>query len=168
MLVALPARMSEWKEFLAEVMPHWKSLRASATRFGLDPDDLAQETWLRALAAHQSYRPGSNARAWLQRILINVACTEHRRRTRDRRRCARVAAQPTAPPDEPARPEPDVDVQAALRALGPRDRRVVELADVEGLRYRDVARILGCPVGTIMSRLHRARRRLRRSVRLAA
>ncbi len=162
--------MSELNEFVAEVLPHLKSLRAAATRLGLDADDLVQETYVRALSAHASYRAGSNARAWLQRILVNVAMSEHRKRARDRRLQARVAALP--PPEsaavEAAAPEPEVDVQAALGALGPRDRRVVELADVEGLRYRDVARILGCPVGTVMSRLHRARRRLRASARLVA
>jgi RNA polymerase sigma-70 factor (ECF subfamily) len=159
----------ELQEFLGEVMPHLDALHAAAARLGLDADDLVQETYLRALAAWRTYRPGSNARGWLHRILTNVAMSEHRRRARDRRLCARVAAQPheeAAPDPEPR--GPDVDVQAALEALAPRDRRVVELADVEGLRYRDVARILGCPVGTVMSRLHRARRRLRAQARVAA
>jgi len=160
---------TELEVFLAEVMPHLDALHAAAAHLGLDADDLVQETYLRAIAAWRTYRPGSNARGWLHRILTNVAMTEHRRRARDRRLAARVAAEPS--PDAVIEIEPrgpDVDVHAALAALEPRDRRVVELADVEGLRYRDVARILGCPVGTVMSRLHRARRRLRAQARLAA
>jgi RNA polymerase sigma-70 factor, ECF subfamily len=162
--------MTEIDAFVDEVMPHLDDMRARARHLGLDADDLVQETYARALAARHTYRAGSNARAWLGRILLNVALTEHRRRARDRRLEARVLAQPQpeAPrPDDP-RLEPSVDVCAALKSLPERDRRVVELADVEGLRYRDVARVLGCPVGTVMSRLHRARRKLRTAARLAA
>jgi RNA polymerase sigma-70 factor (ECF subfamily) len=165
-LLNTPA-MSELNEFLDEVMPHRESLRAQAARLGLDADDLVQETYVRAIAAHRTYRAGSNARAWLHRILTNVALTEYRRRARDRRLCARVAAQPPSEPDAPP-PSPEVDVDAALSSLSEGDRKILELADVEGLRYRDVARVLGCPVGTVMSRLHRARRRLRASARLVA
>ena len=156
--------MTEIDKFLAEVMPHRKALVRRAYAFGLDPDDLVQETYARALAARSTYRAGSNAGAWLTRILTNVAFTELRLRARDRRLSARVAATEPRQTEEP----PDPTVFAALDALTEKDRRVVVLADVEGLSYRDVARTLACPIGTVMSRLHRARRRLRATARLAA
>jgi RNA polymerase sigma-70 factor (ECF subfamily) len=158
--------MNELDEFLAEVVPHQNALRAAARRYGRDVDDLVQETYLRAIAARASYRRGSNPRAWLYRILVNVAMTEHRKSARDRRLAARVAEQPAPEAANPSEPMTGLlgDVREALAALSPPDRHVVELADVEGLRYRDMAELLGCPIGTVMSRLHRARRRLRDTV----
>jgi RNA polymerase sigma-70 factor (ECF subfamily) len=151
---------SQETEFVDEVLPHLAALQGAARRLGRDPEDLVQETYLHALEAQRSYRRGSNARAWLYRILHNVAMTEHRKRARDQRLEAKVLAEPV--PEQPSeRPRLDADVLAALDSLSPPDRRVVELADLEGLRYRDLARILECPLGTVMSRLHRARRRLR-------
>ncbi len=158
--------MSEEQAFVLEVMPHFTALRGAARRLGREPDDLLQETYLHALRARRSYRRGSNAKAWLYRILVNVAMTHHRSSARDRRLEARLSALPPPPPVE----APLVDdeqrraLQAALARLSPADRQVIELTDLDGLRYRDVARLLGCPVGTIMSRLHRARRRLRVSL----
>jgi RNA polymerase sigma-70 factor (ECF subfamily) len=152
--------------FADEMLPHRDSLHGIARRLGGDPDDLVQETLLRAFQARASYRRGSNARAWLHRILINVAMTEHRRTARDRRLALRVAAEPEPelePSPEAAQPEErQVALAAALATLPIADRRVVELADFDELRYRDIARVLDCPVGTVMSRLHRARKKLRR------
>jgi RNA polymerase sigma-70 factor (ECF subfamily) len=157
--------------FVAEVLPHEAALRRLARRLGGDGDDLVQETWLRALTARHSYRPGSNARGWLCRILVNVAISEQRRQARDRRLQARVLAQPqlrmvTAPEPLPLTVERG-DLRAALSLLPASERRVIELADLDGLRYRDIARALDCPIGTVMSRLHRARRRLRKRVAAA-
>jgi RNA polymerase sigma-70 factor (ECF subfamily) len=149
--------------FHEELLPHLTLLRGQARRFGDDADDLVQETLLRALEAERCYRLGSNARAWLVRILHNVAVSEHRRRARDFRLHARVAVEPRATPkvDDNA---PRLALRSALATLGHKDRQVLELADVEGLRYREVARALDWPIGTVMSRLHRARRRLRDSL----
>jgi RNA polymerase sigma-70 factor (ECF subfamily) len=146
--------------FHEELIPHLSLLRGQARRFGEDADDLVQETLLRALEAERRYRLGSNARAWLSRILHNVAVSEHRRRARDLRLHARVAVEPRAPLETP----PRLEVRRALETLGEKDRKVLELADVEGMRYREVAQALEWPIGTVMSRLHRARRRLRDSL----
>jgi RNA polymerase sigma-70 factor (ECF subfamily) len=152
--------------FDAEILPHFAQLHALARRLGAaDAEDLVQETYLRALAARARYRAGSNARAWLCRILVNAALSEHRRRRRDRRLRERIAAEPREAAGEPRGPLPGFGpVRHALDGLPPQERRVVELADLDGLRYREVARALGCPIGTVMSRLHRARRRLRAQV----
>jgi RNA polymerase sigma-70 factor (ECF subfamily) len=155
--------MSEQEAFDAEVLPHLPALRGAARRMSRDPEDLVQETYCHALAARASYRRGSNARAWLYRILMNLAVNGHRLRARDRRLEARLleVVPPEAMPEEPSRVRA---VRAGLARLSPSDRQVIELVDLDGLRYRDVARVLDCPVGTVMSRLHRARKRLRKSL----
>jgi RNA polymerase sigma-70 factor (ECF subfamily) len=155
--------MNEIEAFLQTLLPHEPLLRRLARRFGSDGDDLVQETFMRALAARHGFRVGSNTRAWLCRILVNCAITEKRRLARDRRLAERVAQEPVEIAVE--RPEAlDVDLAAALAALSPQDRRVLELAEIDGLHYREIARALDCPIGTVMSRLHRARRRLRLQV----
>lgn len=156
----------ELADFSTELLPHAPLLRRLGLRLaGQDAEDLVQETFVRALAARHRYRAGSNARAWLCRILCNLAVSEQRRRRRDERLRARVIA--FAPEPEPAAPAPveqpidDAALRAALDALAPAERRILELADVDELSYREIARALDCPIGTVMSRLHRARSRLR-------
>ncbi|MGZ3428042.1 MAG: RNA polymerase sigma factor [Polyangia bacterium] len=156
----------ELHEFAAELYPHAHLLQRLARRWGGgDADDLVQETFLRALAARHRYEVGSNGRAWLCRILCNLAISERRRRARDERLRARVIAMsPVAPPREPEPPPLDeAQLAAALAALQPAERRILELAEIQEMSYREIARALGCPVGTVMSRLHRARRRLRQA-----
>ena len=154
----------ELHEFAAELYPHARLLARLARRWaGADADDLVQETFTRALAARHRYQAGSNGRAWLCRILCNLAISERRRRARDERLRARVIA--LSPEPAPAAPEPhaldDAELAAVFAALDPAERRILELAEIEELSYREIARALACPVGTVMSRLHRARRRLR-------
>jgi RNA polymerase sigma-70 factor (ECF subfamily) len=145
-------------EFSQEVLPHLPSLRDFARRLG-DADDLVQQTYLQAFAARAQFRPGSNARAWLTRILVNVAMTEHRHRSRTRRLEAKLAVEPAVSVENDA--DRDRAVRQAMSRLSARDREILELSDVEGCRYREMARILEVPLGTVMSRLCRARRRLR-------
>jgi RNA polymerase sigma-70 factor (ECF subfamily) len=146
--------------FVTELMPHLDELQRVARRLG-DPDDLIQQTALQALVASHQYRRGSNPRAWLYRILVNVAMTEHRGRARARRLFERLEREQPAEAEDPVDAEQARAVRSALERLRPRDRQVLELADVEGCRYREIAHILDVPVGTVMSRLCRARRRLR-------
>jgi len=150
--------------FTAEMLPHLSSLRRAARRLPGDPDDLVQETLLRALRAQGLYRPGSNAGGWLHRILTNVAISEHRRCRRQRALVERLVHEPVAANDAPA-PQPQAKpLGGALDRLLPAERQIIELCDLEGLLYREAAVKLGCPLGTVMSRLHRARRRLRAEV----
>lgn len=154
------------EQFCTELLPHTPLLVRLARRWAKgDADDLVQETFARAFAARHRYQPGSNGRAWLCRILANLVVSEQRRRMRDDRLRARVlAVAATAPPCEPETPALDeAALVTALQRLPPSERRIVELADVEELSYREIARALGCPIGTVMSRLHRARRRLRQA-----
>lgn len=163
------------EEFSASVMPHRAALYASAmrlTRSPSDAEDLVQEAMMRAFAAWHRFEPGSNCRAWLFRILTNSFINNYRRRRRHNRFA-------TERPDDAAtalygeshlraaNPEEEIlegtlgdEVTAALAGLGDDYRQVVELADLRGVRYRDIATRLGVPIGTVMSRLFRARRQL--------
>lgn len=184
-----------------EALPHLDELRKAARRYAGArrdlADDLMQETFLRALAASDRYRPGSNARAWLHAILTNAARSNFRRERRDVRLRERWAIEPSRPREVAAPSLPPAlavlpggragkatplaapssrapaaasvapaafaapSLKALVAELPPCFREVVELVDLEGLAYREVAERIGCPVGTVMSRLHRARRRLR-------
>jgi RNA polymerase sigma-70 factor, ECF subfamily len=142
------------------------------TRNIADAEDLVQETFARALAASTRLRPDSNLSAWLHRIMFNTFVSACRRR-----RYAPLAY--ADPPDWRAHPvwsgdqetrsaedrvlanAIDSDLVTAMRALPVRYRVTVYLADVEGLRYREISELTGIPLGTVRSCLHRGRSRLR-------
>jgi RNA polymerase sigma-70 factor (ECF subfamily) len=129
-------------------------------------EDLVQETYARALSARRRPRPDENLRGWLFTILHNVWRNEVRRR---RPASLEALAEPLAAPgDGPAealcRREEQRQVRRAIAALPEAFRAVVLLRCVEGFSYRDVAAIVGCPAGTVMSRLARARALLRKSL----
>jgi RNA polymerase sigma-70 factor (ECF subfamily) len=159
----------ELMEFEAELVPHRAALLRLARRLShRDADDLVQETFMRALAARHRYTPGTNGRAWLMRILCNLAVSDQRRRVRDERlRTRLVAREVTTVADLPCDDVDGAAVTRALAQLAPAERRLIELADVDELSYREIARTLDCPIGTVMSRLHRARRRLRHAAEAA-
>jgi RNA polymerase sigma-70 factor (ECF subfamily) len=152
--------------FRGEALRHLPELLRVATRLAAgrgEAEDLVQETFLQAWRSFDNFAPGTNCRAWLYRILFLVS----RSRGRKAGRVHLVAleeAPEAALADEP--PLPDVigreHVRAAFESLSEEHRLVLQLADVEGLRYREVAEALGIPIGTVMSRLSRAREALRR------
>jgi RNA polymerase sigma-70 factor (ECF subfamily) len=164
--------------FERDALPQLDQLYRAArryTRSQADAEDLVQETMTKAYAAFGSYADGTNVRAWLLRILTNTWITSYR--TAQRRpdeqlsdditdaQLAAVAAHSSAglPSAELAALEAmgDDEVRDALQALHIDQRMAVYFADVEGLRYKEIAELLGIPVGTVMSRLHRGRRQLR-------
>lgn len=117
-------------------------------------EDLTQETACRALAASETFRVGAAARPWLLRILHNTWVSHLRRRRRE-------VALPEGLAAAPAPARDGALVARALDALPPAQRAVVVLVDLEESSYVEAAGALGVPVGTVMSRLHRARRALR-------
>ena len=143
------------------------SFALSLTRDGLAAEDLVQETYVRALAAHRKAAPGENVRAWLFTILHNVWRNERRRKHPAALDDAPgLADRLVAPGGDPEgaldRKETRDLVRRAIARLPEAFREVVILRCLEGFSYRDLAHILGCPAGTVMSRLARARTILRR------
>lgn len=163
-------------DFEREVLPHRDELFGCALRYTRNPrdaEDLVQETLLRAFAAWSRFIPGSNARAWAFRILTNSFINTCRRSKRHRRFATENPGEAVRAlygaerPREARDPEHALledtlsdDVVAALEALADDYREVVLLADIAGVRYRDIAEQLDVPIGTVMSRLFRARRQL--------
>jgi RNA polymerase sigma-70 factor (ECF subfamily) len=144
----------------------------SLTRNTADAEDLVQDTMIRAYGAIGRF-DGRHPRAWLLTILRNANINRHRRRRpeliRDADRADRLleSETPHASAEDVVVGETfDATVQSALDHLPDRFRRVVELVDIDGLGYQEAADVLGIPIGTVMSRLHRARHRIRS--RLAA
>ena len=148
------------------------------TRNASDAEDLVQETLAKAYIAFHQFTPGTNLRAWLHKILSNTFVNSYRK-TRARARPGRRiraaddsgsrADDAFAPVVRSAEAEAldrlgDSEVLRALRDLPEDFRTAVYLADIEGYPYREVAAMMGTPIGTVMSRLHRGRDRLRRAL----
>jgi RNA polymerase sigma-70 factor (ECF subfamily) len=143
------------------------------TRNPTDAEDLVQETSVKAYAAFHQFAPGTNLRAWLNRILTTTFINVYRKRRREPQQALggdlqewQMSADRLAPPVPSAEAEAldhmtDSDLLRALRGLPNEFRTTVYLADIEGYPYREIAEIMGTPVGTVMSRLHRGRRKLR-------
>ena len=134
-------------------------------------EDLVQEACLRALRFRHQFQPGTNLRAWLFQILRSVSITQYRRRGRaghhvDLETLEGHGANPVpssrAGRGAGAEPFARVDIDTALEQLPEEYRTVVVLSDIEGLSMAEVAVAMGCPVGTVKSRLFRARAQLRK------
>jgi len=140
-----------------------------------DAADLVQATFERAFRAFHQYRPGTNLKAWLFRIQSNAFINEYRKKQRQPRLAdsdsvedwqmhqaeSHTSTGLQSAEDTLLASLPDDAIKAALDELSDDYRQAVLLADVEGLRYREIAEIMDTPVGTVMSRLHRGRRLLR-------
>lgn len=150
---------------LPEVDVMWR-VAMSLTRNRSDAEDLVQESLLRAYRAIDSF-DGRYPRAWLLTILRNTERNRHRRRRPELLSDPAIAEErgPSTEPDAVERRAEDREfddaVSAALGQLPDNFRRVVELVDIDGLTYQEAADVMEVPLGTVMSRLHRARRRIR-------
>jgi RNA polymerase sigma-70 factor (ECF subfamily) len=161
------------RSFERAVLPWHATLLITAqtlTRDRADAEDLLQETLLRAWRFWPRYREQDSCRAWLQRILNNVFYSEHRSRSRRRLQLAEYAQTQLAPNDthmatlaatEPHRRVTHEQLERSMAALSHGQRRILHLVEVDECSYRETALALACPVGTVMSRLHRARAALR-------
>jgi RNA polymerase sigma-70 factor (ECF subfamily) len=139
-------------------MPHLAALLRVARRLTLDPsisEDLVQETMLLAWRGFHRFQTGTNARAWLFRILLNAFYGQGRK-------ASRVPVPVSAVVDP--RLQEAVEIAEALEALPIEQRSVLLLCVVEGFTCREAAGILNVPIGTVMSRLSRARQELRKTL----
>jgi RNA polymerase sigma-70 factor, ECF subfamily len=163
--------------FVREALPHSAYLYRCAERLTgqrADAEDLLQETMLKGLSSYDSYCDGTNLRAWLRRIMTNAWVDRYR--TAQRRPIEHLSHQiiesqtPRAHMPAVRSVEEDVldrwptEVSRAFSTLPESLRVPLYYADLEGRRYAEIAQIMQIPVGTVASRLHRARLRLRRSL----
>lgn len=169
------------ERFSAEALPLLDQLYAGAlrlTRRPADAEDLVQETYMQAFRKFNQYQPGTNLKAWMYRIMTNTLLNQYRSKSRrpqedgsgeisDQAQVAQsLHHQVGMPSAETIALErvPNETIQAAFDQLSDENRTVVYLADVEQFSYKEISQILGIPLGTVMSRLHRGRSQLRKEL----
>lgn len=172
-----PIERRDQEQFEQAAMPFLDALYNTAlrmTRNAQDAEDLVQETYLKAFRHYEKFQPGTNLKAWLLKIMKNTFINDYRKRqlappesdfaeieeSFESQLSEEVTRQIKNPEQEALENVLDEDVQRALDELPADYRMVVLLADVEGFAYREIAEILDIPVGTVMSRLYRGRKKL--------
>lgn len=161
------AAWSLQESFEQEALPIMRQLYGVAyriTRSTADAEDLVQETYLRAFRAFGRYTAGTNIRAWLFTILYRVRTDQLRKMGRSPRTVALLVEGPAVAPPQDALANGHEDVTRALAELPEVFRTAVLLRDVQEFTYDEIAGILSIPVGTVMSRIHRGRALLRKTL----
>lgn len=175
---ALPSAGTSAARFEQDVLPYRDRLYSAARRMthnSMDADDLVQETLAKAYRCFHQFQPGTNLHGWLQRILLNTLIADYRKKKREllcigerevpgwqlaelpERSSAGLRSAELEVLDRMTDPR----IKKALKQLNAESRVTVYLADVEGFSRQEIADTMGVPVGTVMSRLHRAHFRLR-------
>jgi len=175
--------MADQADFERDAMQYTRQLYSAAMRMTRNPsdaEDLVQETYLKAYRAYHTFQEGTNLKAWLYRILTNTFINKYRRESRrpsevdlgsveDLYLYRRIGSEESA---EAARTTEDrvleglveSDIKKAVEDLPENFRLPVLLADLEGFSYKEIAEILDIPIGTVMSRLHRGRKAMQKSL----
>jgi len=165
--------------FEVQVLSHLDALYGVAcrlTKLPLDAEDLVQDALVKAMRARDQYQPGTNIKAWLFKILTNTFINKYRRGGLERVVLDGPDADPLAdgwvsaasmralrdPENQALRPIVEEEIHRALAELPEEFRLAVVLSDVEELSYKEIADVMDCSVGTVMSRLHRGRRLLQK------
>ncbi len=172
---------TRYKVFNSEFMPHIDSMYNFAFRLTMDEDDandLVQDTYLKAFRFIKSFEQGTNAKAWLFRILKNSFINDYRKKSKEPSKVDYQEVETTYNSEEASDTTYTVDLRAdavqeligdevanALNALPVDFRTVIILCDIEGFTYEEMAKILDIPIGTVRSRLHRARNLLKEKLR---
>ncbi|HKB69357.1 MAG TPA: sigma-70 family RNA polymerase sigma factor [Thermoanaerobaculia bacterium] len=178
--VQKPSETTAW-DFDSQTMPYVDSLYNTAYRMtgnSQDAEDLVQETFFKAYKYYDKFEEGTNLKAWLFKILKNTFINNYRKKKLEPRSVEFSDIEDSFekivrhdPDEQPLDPESqylantmDEGVKKALEALPPDYRMVVILADLEDFSYKEIAEILECPVGTVMSRLYRGRKLLEKAL----
>lgn len=177
--------MADIAQFEELALPYLDQLYGAALRMTHSPadaEDLVQETYMKAFRSFDSFKAGTNLKAWLYRIMTNAYINDYRKAQRrptedpteeisDWQLAASASHHSTGLESaeiEALKRLPDKRIQQALNDLPDDNRMVVYYADIEGLPYKDIAEIMDTPVGTVMSRLHRGRKKLRSALKEVA
>jgi RNA polymerase sigma-70 factor (ECF subfamily) len=168
---------AERREFEAAAVPLYTNLYGAAMRLTRDPseaEDLVQDTMVRAYRFWNTFQQGTNIKAWMFTILRNTFINGYHRRGRKRDFQNDVSAQmhsigprvavanssssPPGPEEAVSAEVTQMRIRDAMDSLPPDYRLAVTLADLEGLSYKEIAEIMDCPIGTVMSRIYRGRK----------